>query len=96
MKRRNGRYGTKAWMRRISKNRKYLNQAKGEQSGRAKIKEQDILWMRGCTAGMRSYCIRKYGISERHWYHIRAKQRWKHILADTLSVPWRGVSAILS
>jgi len=72
-------YQQKPWMDQIAKNRKYLNPPKGEKNGNARLTEKSVLSIRECQAKGRVSACNYYGISERHWYHIRARQKWKHI-----------------
>jgi hypothetical protein len=72
-------FQSKQWMKAIGKKRKYKNQAKGEASGNAKIKETDVRWIRSLSASSRRLVCTKLGICERQWYSIRAKEQWRHI-----------------
>lgn len=72
-------YQRKPWMDRISKLRKYKNQAKGEDHGKAKINEVTVNWIRKASLSDRLMTCRLFSISERHWYHIRAGKRWSHL-----------------
>jgi hypothetical protein len=70
------------WMRSIGEKRKYLNQAKGEQNGNAKLTAGQVLSIRHskiCTREHAKWLGKKYGISPRYVYHIRARRKWKHI-----------------
>lgn len=70
----------KKWMIQIGKNRKYKNQAKGEKSGVAKLKEWEILYIRRNPhhCFMRTLALH-HNISIRHVYNIRARKAWKHL-----------------
>lgn len=72
-------YQQKPWMDKIAKNRKYFHQAKGEQHWGAKLTEKFVLLIRAATPSQRFKFCGLGGISERHWYLIRAKKRWKHL-----------------
>lgn len=72
-------YQSKAWMKRISKFRKYKNQAKGRDHGKAKITETAVKWIRKASFLDRLMTCRLFSISERHWYYIRAEERWSHL-----------------
>jgi len=73
------RYQSKAWMKVIAKRRKYKNQARGEQNGNAKISKDSVLHIRRLDPAWRKWACKLYEISERHWYSIRARQKWRHI-----------------
>lgn len=72
-------YQSKAWMKRISKFRKYKNQAKGEASGKARLNTRAVIQIMNAIAAARNFWCFEYSISERHWYHIRAGKRWSHL-----------------
>lgn len=71
----------KPWMDRIGKLRTYKNQARGEKTGRAKLKEADVLWIRSnyfpwMSRKWAKQVATKFGIHPSYVYHIRAKKRW--------------------
>lgn len=72
-------YQSKAWMKRISKFRKYKNQAKGERHPKHRLTEKEVMRIRKNPSWLRLYICERHGISERHWYHIRQGKRWSHL-----------------
>lgn len=70
----------KPWMDKISKLRKYKNQARGEKSGRAKVTAGKVFIIRHpevMTRKMANYYSRRYGLHPSYVYHIRARKTWR-------------------
>ncbi len=72
-------YQQRDWMRSIGKKRKYLKQSHGEGHWNARLLEYDVMDIQSLPAEYREATCKLHGISERHWYLIRARKRWKHI-----------------
>lgn len=81
--RRNGKFGTRVWMRKIAELKRYgYEYPKGEDSHRAKITEATVKKIREPVKMPRERAkayARLYGISEGYVYHLRARRRWKHL-----------------
>lgn len=54
-------------------------QARGESSGRAKLKEQDVLAIRKNTNDSGANIAKSYGMSPEAVYSIKKKRNWRHI-----------------
>jgi hypothetical protein len=73
-------FQSKEWMNKISKNRKYKNQAKGEGHWNHRLTYEQIEsireyfkdWPVPDTASL-------FGISIRHVYDILSRKKWKHV-----------------
>lgn len=81
MKRKLSVFQSKAWMKFIAMKRQYKNQSKGESHYNARLKQADINRIRKSRKErkFRMKLCRYFRISERHWYMIRSKERWKHL-----------------
>lgn len=72
-------YQSKDWMDKIKCIKKKFPDRKGEKSTHSRLNNALVFWIRSCTASSREIICAATQISERHWYDIRAKRRWKHI-----------------
>lgn len=79
-------FQSSSWMKKIGKNRKYLNQARGEESGVAKITAKDVLKIREhkiMTRESSRWYGRLLGIHPSYVYHLRSSnprlRKWKHL-----------------
>lgn len=81
-KRRNGKYGERAWLNKLARMPKNRINQLGEKSHFAKLTEANVRAIRRHSIMPRRNAekiARRYGISEGYVYQLRARKRWKHI-----------------
>jgi hypothetical protein len=82
MRRRNGRYGERTWMRKLAAMPKDRSNQAGEKHHWAKLDRAAVLAIRKPTSMPRSNAkatARRFGISVGYVYQLRARKRWRHI-----------------
>lgn len=75
-------YQSREWMQDIGRNRKYKNQAKGEQSGRSKLTEWKVNMIRSyetMPVSRAKSLSRGAGVSVGYIYQLRKWKTWKHL-----------------
>lgn len=83
-KRRNGYYGTKAFLSKLNKMKKKFPYRKGESNGHVKLKEWQVRSIRSFKRMTKFHAwsiSRKYGIHPSYVYHLRSKKlnKWNHL-----------------